>query len=195
VPRGRPPKPAAVHALNGNPGKRKRAADTAALAPGKAQSIEGSVVSLPVPPPPAGMCKAARDHWRRMAPILVKRGLLRETDADSFKTLCTLEALRADLERTIAKQGRYYTLNGIVRRHPAVSDLQKTLKDLRDLRDRFGLSPQARARVPAAGGDQLPLNLPNQNSNQRETHPKDAHRPPANPLDAFIAERPAGPVN
>lgn len=194
MPRGRPPKPAAVHALNGNPGKRKRASDDAALAPGKAQQIEGSVVSMPVPPPPAGLDKSARDHWRGLAPILVKRGLLRETDTDSFKTLCSLEALRIDLERTIAKKGRYYELNGIVRRHPAVSDLQKTLKDLRDLRDRFGLSPQARTRVSTIGGEQMPLPL-TPNPSHSEIHPKDANRPPANPLDAYIAERPAGPVN
>ncbi|MBI1243773.1 MAG: hypothetical protein GC202_02115 [Alphaproteobacteria bacterium] len=191
---GRRALPAAVHALNGNPGKRKRKPDNAGLPPGDPQVVDRSVVELPVPKPIAGMSVAARRHWTRLAPVLVKRGLLRETDLDSFATLCRLEAEDEKLAKIVESAGRYYTNNGVVRRHPAVSDRQRITKDLRDYRDRFGLNPQARVRVPTGIPDapRLPFDQLQPGATSPKEHGQDHDNPAGNgggnPLDAFIGE-------
>lgn len=200
MPRGRRALPAAVHALRGNPGKRKLKKDPAPLpSTGEPQTIEGSVVELRVPPPPQELNAAAREHWKRLAPILLKRGLLRDTDLDSLATLCRLEAEDAALAKIATNpKKRYYKHNGVWRRHPAVADRQKITKDLRDMRDRFGLSPQARARVPMGGADQPPL--PGFDKPQPQPTKNDAASPasPADgagghPLDGYLAEHPGLP--
>jgi P27 family predicted phage terminase small subunit len=196
VPRGRRPMPAALHALRGNPGKRKHVADPTPLpAEGEPQTIDGSVVELRVPRPPAGLSAAAKKHWRRLAPMLLKNGLLRATDQDSLATLCRLEAEDEALAKLATAKNRYYTVNGIVRRHPAVADRQKLTKDLRDYRDRFGLSPQARARVPIGGAQQPNLPFPEPPHAAQKDDARHPHESPAagDPLDGYLAERPGLP--
>ncbi len=197
MPRGRRALPAAVHALRGNPGKRKLKKDPAPLpSTGEPQTIEGSVVELRVPPPPAGLNADARRHWTRLAPMLLKRGLLRDTDLDSLATLCRLEAEDAALAKIIASKKRYYEHNGVVRRHPAVADRQKITKDLRDYRDRFGLSPQARARVPMGTLDQptLPgVDKPQPPKDNAASDAPAAGGAVGNPLDGYLDEHPGLP--
>lgn len=194
---GRRAKPVSVHLLNGNPSKLKLKPDTAPLAAGEHQSHDNSVAELRVPPPRPGLSPEARAHWKRLAPVLVFRGLLRETDLDSFETLCRLEAEYAALTKMISspKKAYYTAADGKPRRHPAVADRRATLKDLRDYRDRFGLSPLARARVPMGAPSQPPL--PGLGPSNPQPKPDENVAPPAigtgDPLDAFINERPSLP--
>jgi len=188
---GRRAKPVSVHLLNGNPSKKKLKPDDAPLAAGDPQTHDNSVMQLPVPPPRPGLNAAARAHWKRLAPVLVFRGLLRATDLDSFETLCRLEAEFAHLSKLISSPTKaYYKREGVIRRHPAVADRHRIAKDLRDYRDRFGLSPQARTRMPLGTADQprLPLDQP-----KPEENAQPSATGTGDPLTAYLGARPSLP--
>lgn len=162
--RGRKPKPDAVKALEGNPGKRRRATDKAPP-PSPAECgelVTVGIVSLAVPAPPAELSPEAADEWRRLAGDLVRLGLLRRLDMSAFEARCELYATWRRCNVTIRSQGATYTHKGIVRQRPEIRLAQDCLRQIRQYDSEFGLTPAARARVAHVTGDgprqgQLPL--------------------------------------
>lgn len=90
MPAGRPPKPAALRVLQGNPGKRPVRKEPDLPSGAK---------------PPAWLSKQARRYWDELAPMLDKAGLLKGTDADALGTYCQLKVKMVKLLR----QGEFDT--------------------------------------------------------------------------------------
>jgi P27 family predicted phage terminase small subunit len=134
--RGRKPVPTQLKLLRGNPGRRPLPTQepTPAL-------VEGSQA------PPAWLDKAAKAEWRRVAPLLVKNGLLSELDLDALTAYCV-----AFTEwRRAAAQARRQTVvvgpNGFLMQSPYVLIAARSLALMRSLMSDFGMTPSARARV------------------------------------------------
>jgi phage terminase small subunit len=114
---GRPPKPTRLKVLQGNPGKRSLPKNEPKPAAGAA--------------PPPWMSPAARKEWARLAPRLLKLGLLTELDAEALAILCGHLACAGQL----SSQGLPID--------PRVSS------EIRQLMGRFGMTPADRSKVSA----------------------------------------------
>jgi P27 family predicted phage terminase small subunit len=150
---GRKPKPDALKALEGNPGKRRRKPDPAPVPQG-AESVTVGIARLAVPAPPRQMTKDAALEWRRLAPDLIKLGLLRRLDMSAFEARCELYATWLRCRRKITRGGITYEHNGLQRQRPEVRLAQDCLRQIRQYDSDFGLNPAARARVAHVTGEQ-----------------------------------------
>lgn len=116
---GRPPKPTSLRVLNGNAGHRP--INTAEPKPSALSGV-----------PPAGLAAEVAAQWARLAPRLLKFGLLTELDEDAFVTLCTLEA----------------AFRGILASESISTEAVIELsKERRQLWARFGMTPSDRVKV------------------------------------------------
>lgn len=165
--RGRKAKPAALKRLQGNPGKRKLHVDRAPMAKGVHAPGARDVATFAVPPPPAWLSKLAKNEWRRLASDMVQLGLLRRLDTTDFAVRCEQYATLRACQAVIAKEGRTYTVNGVIRLRPEARLAQDCAKQIRSFDSDFGINPAARARVAHVTGDRgvppqptLPLNVP-----------------------------------
>jgi P27 family predicted phage terminase small subunit len=146
--RGRKPNPANVVALRGNAGKRSTPKENVNVdCPKKA------------PAAPTYLKDIARKEWRRIAPELVKNGILSILDYPILEAYCTAYADMVDAQKAIDDDGRYYeseTKDGskIKRKHPAVADLSESIKLLRSLGSELGLTPASRSRVSGSKKDE-----------------------------------------
>src|SRR5712691_3741511 len=145
------PKPDALRALQGNPGKRRRKPDRAPLPP------RGL---LKPPQPPKRMTREGAIEWKRLAPDLIALGLLRRLDMPAFEARCELYATWLRCRATIAKEGVTYEHNGLNRVRPEVRLAQDCLRQIRQYDSDFGLTPAARARVAHVTGDGQQPRLP-----------------------------------
>jgi P27 family predicted phage terminase small subunit len=140
---GPPPLPLQLKILRGNPGKRTLPKRTAAPKPGA--------------PCPAWLSDGAKPHWRRLAPMLLRLGLLTEADQSALACLC--EALY-DLEwanREIAKEGRTQMgSTGTTVAHPAVLIARQAREHVRKFGAEFGLTPATRSRAATFGRETDP---------------------------------------
>ena len=73
---GRPPKPAAIKRLTGNPGKRPIREEPRVAVPSK------------VPYPPRFLNAYGRAEWRRVIKVLIKAGLYSELDRTILSIYC-----------------------------------------------------------------------------------------------------------
>ena len=142
---GRPPKPAAIKKLEGNPGKRRI----------KNEVTAESLMS--VPEPPARLLPEAKTEWKRLAPALVNLDLLTELDLQAFAELCQNYAYYLGVDKKITDAGTagvyamQTTPSGYMQQHPLLS-LRRQYYDLwhKGLSD-FGLTPAARTRILTDG--------------------------------------------
>ncbi len=148
--RGPLPKPDALRALEGNPGKRRRRPDRAPL----------PTTGLGVPLPPKHMTKEAAGEWKRLAPDLITLGLLRRLDMPAFEARCEIYATWLRCRTVIAKDGITYLHDGLWRVRPEVRLAQDCLRQIRQYDSDFGLTPAARARVAHVTGDGPQPRLP-----------------------------------
>lgn len=119
--RGQRPKPTALKLITGNPGKR----------PINAQEPQYPPCATDVP---EWLGDAAQAHWRRLAPMLSRSGVLKESDRDLLATYC---ATFAEYVEAVRGGGASMAMVG----------------QLRQLMGELGLTPSARARIVA---DKLP---------------------------------------
>lgn len=198
--RGRPPLPAAVKKLRGNPGKRKIQPDTAPPMKGEAQPCAADVAALPVPPPPRHMGKVAAEEWRRLAKLMVERGTLRELDRTAFEARCMAYERLITARRQSRGALTYKAPNGTIRPHPLVKVMEMAERAIRAFDTEYGLTPASRARVSHITGDQprqgqLPLNESKPPADQAQPQPKSAPQGETAPQplndDAFFAGPPA----
>ena len=117
----------------------------------------GAEVTLPpalvLPPPPTLSVKAS-EVWRRVMPQLTGAGVLADVDVSVLEQFCTSwvhwQAAVADVEANGVTMEQV-TREGFPRKvaNPAVSIEIALSVELRQLGDRLGLSPSARARLKA----------------------------------------------
>ena len=138
--RGRKPKPTALKALEGNPGKRPLNEHE------------------PVPPKGAIRCPAwleaeAKKEWKRLAPSLEAMGILTTVDISAFAGYCQAYARWKEAEEFISKHGSIFqTPSGYVQQVPQVSIAQQNLKIMQSFCSEFGLTPATRSRIIADNG-------------------------------------------
>ena len=114
---GRPPKPTVLKVLAGNPGKRRM----------NAQEPNAGDIDTRVPPE---LSEAAKGHWQRLAPMLAKSGVLKQSDRDLL--FCYCESYAVWLEGVRAGK-----LN------------VSLLGQLRQMLGEMGMTPAARTRIIA----------------------------------------------
>lgn len=157
MPAGRPPLPASVHQLHGNPSKKP----AAELAP----AIEPEVK---IPDPPAFLCEEAREEWTRIAPELKTLGLVAEVYSRPLAAYCVAYADWARARVAIEKlfsAGTPEAMAGYVATTPQgyqqvtglmVMARQAEQRMLEAARE-FGLTPASRTKVTMGGSAQLAL--------------------------------------
>lgn len=152
---GRPPKPAPLKDLLGNPGKRR--------VPPEPQPARD------MPPCPPHLSDKAKLEWGRLAPELHRLGLLTSVDGHAFAAYCQAYARWVDAELGIQKLaaedpnsagGTVATgASGSAVVNPMVRVAAQAWEAMDRFGRQFGLSPVARAAVGAAivkGGAALP---------------------------------------
>lgn len=119
-------------------------------------TASGDVVLPPalVLPPPSSLSAKASAVWRRVMPQLTGAGVLSDVDTSVLEQFCTSwvhwQAAVADVEANGLTMEQV-TREGMPRKvaNPAVSIEIALSVELRQLGDRLGLSPSARARLKA----------------------------------------------
>lgn len=134
--RGPPKRPTELTVLLGNPGRRP-------LREGEAKPRRIA------PEKPVRLTKRAAAIWGELAPKLSRIGLLTEVDGPAFTDLCETEAL---LEHVRAARRRKRRLlaraaSGYESPQALVSLELRLLRELRNMRRLFGLSPSDRASL------------------------------------------------
>ena len=138
--RGRKPKPTAVKALEGNPGKRRL--NTGEPGPEKK-----------APRCPSWLEGEAKKEWKRMAGQMEKLGILTEIDMAAFAGYCQAYARWKEAEEYISVHGTVMQApSGYCQQAPQVSIAQTYLKIMNRFCEQFGLTPSSRSRIVADNG-------------------------------------------
>jgi P27 family predicted phage terminase small subunit len=136
--RGRPPIPAYLHLIRGNPSKRR------------IRQEPQPALGENVPEPPAYLSDYARAEWVRLAPELHRLRLLTVADLSTFAVYCASYAKWRMAEEALAAGA-----------DPAAAKVlaqvaSAACRDMVAVAAHFGLSPVARARVAAGVGPKPP---------------------------------------
>ncbi|KAB0679527.1 phage terminase small subunit P27 family [Aureimonas leprariae] len=127
------------------------------------QISAGSHVLTHVPKPPAWLSKDAKAEWKRVAPVLVERGVLTTADLATLEGYATAIGRVREAEATIRREGATYIAASGPKRHPAVTTQDAALKTARLFAAELGLTPYARSRTgmqaPALDDEPNPLDL------------------------------------
>jgi P27 family predicted phage terminase small subunit len=133
--------------------------DGAAVKGRKPATLPASAAAVAeVPRPPVLLSKDARAEWKRAAAVLVERKILTPADYETLASYCIAIGMRNDALHTLAKDGAtFVTPAGMVKRHPAVGNLNDAIALAARLAAELGLTPVSRSRVIAHedGGDDL----------------------------------------
>jgi P27 family predicted phage terminase small subunit len=162
--RGRRPKPTVLRVIEGNRGKRPL--------PQHEPRPTGAM-----PRPPKQLSKAARAHWRQLAPHLHRVGLLTSIDGDAFGVYCTLWADVLEAQEHLDRDGIFITapaktitrtvygkeVNEVLEARtmpsPWLGIRNRSIDLLLRLTVEFGLTPASRSRISVLphvpGGDDL----------------------------------------
>jgi len=103
--------------------------------------------------PPTWLSKHAKAEWRRVAPILVDRRILTDTDLTSLEHYCTAAGHVREMQKIIAREGSVVMTERGPRAHPAVRIQADAMNRARLIGNELGLSPTSRNR-PAIRTDQ-----------------------------------------
>ena len=108
--------------------------------------------SAPCPRPPAFLSRLAKREWKRVAPLLHRRGLLEERDVAALACYCRAWSELVEAQKVLAAEGRTtLTAQGTLKLHPMVTVANKASDQIRGFCVEFGLSPSARMRVSTPG--------------------------------------------
>lgn len=161
MPRGRKPKSRTIKLLEGNPGKRPI---------GEEPRFSSRIKR------PAWLSATARTEWTNLVAELRTLNLVQSVDRGSLAVYC--EAI-ADYKRAcqlLAKEGAVIeTAHGTKIKNPAATLKREAAELIHKIGGDFGFSPASRARLmihASRGGATTP-------------------DPPADPLSAFVKDRPA----
>jgi len=115
-------------------------------------STDGALTT--VPDPFEWLTDEAKEEWQRVAPILVKRRTLAETDLMLFAIYCMHVATVVTCQRTISK-GELFVKSerSAPRPHPAHKVMSDAMTKVRQCAAELGLTPVGRSRLPRRKGD------------------------------------------
>ena len=128
------PGPAPKH---GGRRQRKRAADLALVQP----------IAREAPPAPSGLLKRTRERWDAFWRSPLGSVVSPETDVSALERLFTLYDERERAYRVVRKQRVVIGSTGQPVLHPLARQLCSYDGEIRQLEDRFGLTPMARLRL------------------------------------------------
>ena len=147
--RGPPPKPTAIKAAEGNPGKRRLNQAELSEAP-------------QAPACPDWLDERGRQLWNTLVPELMKLGVLRPLDQVQLASLCDAYSILRTAREAMAKlpgEARLLvkTPNGAIQQNPLLSIVNGQKQIISRLAAEFGLTPAARVRLlresPPSEGD------------------------------------------
>jgi P27 family predicted phage terminase small subunit len=105
-------------------------------------------------PPPEWLDAAAKDEWRRLAPLLARLGVLTETDADALAAYCEAWTTWKQATQKIRQFGMVVKANRqgmeVVVISPFVRIQDRALAQMRSFLTEFGMTPSSRARIHTA---------------------------------------------
>lgn len=132
---GRPPKPAVLKVLAGNPGKRP--------IPQEIKPDEKA------PECPEWLDDVAKEEWARIVPLLERAGLISQVDMGVLANYCQLYSRWKKAEEILKKEGFVLKAgkNGYAMPHPAVKIAEKAQQLMKAYISELGLSPVSRARL------------------------------------------------
>jgi P27 family predicted phage terminase small subunit len=141
--RGRKPKPTALKALEGNPGKRKLAPEA------EPQFAPGDLT------PPDWLDERAKEEWARVAPALHATRLLSEVDRTMLAAYCNAISRWRKAEDIVSQSASmvFKTPTGYVQQIPHVGIASRYLEQATKLAAEFGFTPAARARLHVQPAD------------------------------------------
>lgn len=172
--RGPMPKPAALNALQGNPGKRSPSVG------------DGVNPIIEIPSAPRHLSKEAAKEWKRITPLLEELGLISGLDRTALALYCQAvgrlteleEAFNGQVKRLMSDRGLDYpsavyeasqsvTPSGYAQQSVMVQLIKNHREQVNRYLQHFGLSPAARGRVqpsnyvqPTLPGFEAPQQLP-----------------------------------
>ncbi len=141
---GRKPKPAAMKALAGNPGRRP----VDAVVPG----VGGDLV------PPGHLSGEALDEWRRVTADLSAMGVLGSENRTALAIYCQNWARMVAAERHVNEFGVVVPAprTGVPMHNPHLAIANRAAEIVAKLAGEFGLTPSSRQRVGSASKPQSP---------------------------------------
>jgi P27 family predicted phage terminase small subunit len=132
---GRKPKPTALKALAGNPGK--RAINYAEPRP-----------RVVLPKPPEHLSDDEKSKWKLTVRELYPLGLITTIDKDALAMYCTIYVRWVKAERMVRDKGEIIkTAAGNIIQNPYLSIANRALDQLNKLGAEFGMTPSSRSRV------------------------------------------------
>lgn len=108
----------------------------------KPRLVVANDAPIRVPTPPAWLSPEGRKEWKRVAPDLIGRSIVVETDLAALEAYCAAVAGVRETARIITRQGRMVGKKP----HPAVRMQLQYLESSRRYAAELGLTPIARAR-------------------------------------------------
>lgn len=146
--RGTKPQPTALKLLKGNPGKRPISPDEPT-----------PTVVEETAAPPDYLSDEAKKEWLRVAPILVRNGLLTEMDLDALGTYCAAFATWREATEKLRQFGMVVkSPTGYPIPSPYLPIANQATKQMRAIMADFGMNPSARTRVRRARDPHAPAN-------------------------------------
>ena len=138
---GPPPKPTAIKAAEGNPGKRPLNTTDLSLAPEE-------------PEPPVWLDEEGRIVWDSVVPPMMEIGILRLTDQLQLASLCDAVSIMIDARRQMGKlpPDKRLLVSTPTRgaaQNPLIGIVNRQKAIIHRLCSEFGLTPAARARLLA----------------------------------------------
>jgi P27 family predicted phage terminase small subunit len=121
---------------------------------GRKPEIKPAKHKLNLGDPPAFFSKDAKAEWRRCAPVLNERRTLTITDVAMFENYCIASGEVRECYRIVQKEGRIMQTDRGLRKHVAVSILEKALQTARQYAAELGLTPVSRSRAPMNDDDE-----------------------------------------
>lgn len=98
------------------------------------------------PAPPSWLSIDAKKEWRRVLPVLVKRKILTVADLGSLENYCAAIGQVREMERHLQAHGHVVSVDGVMKRNPAVGIQADAMTRARLLAAELGLTPVSRSR-------------------------------------------------
>lgn len=133
--RGPAPKPTAIRIYEGNPSRRPLNTREPRPEP-------------KMPRCPAYLDAEAKREWKRLAPLLLKMGVLTEADYHSLGNLCQAYSTMVKAQTKLTETGLLLrTPSGYVQQSPLLSIVTSSVETITKLSREFGMTPASRTRV------------------------------------------------
>lgn len=140
--RGPRPKPDAIRALEGDPGKRGKG--------GNSPPPAAAVTNLK---PPTFLPSAAKKEWKRVIMELARLNLISDLDVMALAAYCNAYATWLDAIKKIKETGMLVrSPNGYPMPSPYVKIERDSQEQMMKWLREFGMTPSSRARVGGDGG-------------------------------------------